>query len=277
MYKIITDQGADIPKEMFTDNLIKIPLAISIYDREINFDIYNDEQMCALYKYLGHGGNAYSRAQTKQEAVDIIDKQLQHGSDILIITSSPYISATANQILLAVEELRPKYKNQTIEVVNSLSASVGEGQLVSVAQRSNGNVHEVAMKIANLTDRVRYFICLKDKTSFQAGGRLSGTDKFDEENYNVLYLPKDGLYKIYNVFSSFHTFEESICELIIEDSPIYDNVVFVGHGSNIVQAERLCEMIEAKTGARAFKVYANAVSAVHTGDNFIQIGYIAKS
>ena len=66
--------------------------------------------------------------------IDFVEPYLQAGEDVLHLCFSSGLSGTYESVERGAAELREKYPDRTILVVDSLAASMGEGLLLYYAQ-----------------------------------------------------------------------------------------------------------------------------------------------
>ena len=66
---------------------------------------------------------------------DTVEPLLQAGKDVLILAFSSGLSTTCNSAEVAAEELRERYPQRKLYVVDTLCASLGQGLLVWLAAR----------------------------------------------------------------------------------------------------------------------------------------------
>ena len=127
-YQIITDSGCDFTKEKYEAlGLIAAPLTVNF--RGETYPDRNDDSLRDMYADLRTGEVATTSAVNPEQWQEIMEPLLEKGEDILVLTFSSGLSTTYQSASIAAQELRERYPERTISVVDSLCASLGQGLL----------------------------------------------------------------------------------------------------------------------------------------------------
>ncbi|WP_425539639.1 DegV family protein [Microaceticoccus formicicus] len=148
MIKIITDDGADVPVRYVEQyNLDILPIAIN--DGEHEF--FNGVNITKDDVYNGmREGKVYKTAQvTLSKLIEVFTKYASEGVPVIYLPLSSGISGTYSTAVIAMNDVLEKFPDAKIEVVDSLSATFGEGML--------------AIKLAKLRDKGMEFESLVEK------------------------------------------------------------------------------------------------------------------
>ena len=108
--------------------------------------------------------------------MDFFEKLLQTG-DVLHIAFTSGQSGSVHNAFLAAEELREKYPDRKLVVIDSLCSSSGYGLLVDCAAdlRDEGkSLDEVAQWVLDNRNKVHHQFFSSDMTQFRRTGRVSG-------------------------------------------------------------------------------------------------------
>ena len=103
---------------------------------------------------------------------------LQAGTDILYLAISAGISGTWSGGQTAAEILQKKYPLRKIRVVDTISATIGEGMMVreAVAMRDAGaSLDEIAAHVERRKTEIRQYFMVDDLNFLKRGGRLSSS------------------------------------------------------------------------------------------------------
>ena len=127
-YALITDSAADLSDHLLQAmGVISIPLNVFMKD--------SPAQPCTLrgaafYDALKSGQVACTSAANLSVFRETFSKILEDGKDILYISFSSPLSCMCVTARIAAEELHQEYPTRRIVIVDSLSASLGQGLLV---------------------------------------------------------------------------------------------------------------------------------------------------
>ncbi len=128
-YQIITDSCCDFPNEAYEElDLIKIPLVVE-FRGQVNDD-RNDDSLKEMYDGLRNGESAKTAAVNPQRWAEAIEPVLSGGEDALVLSFSSGLSTTFQSAMIAAQELMERYPDRKVRVVDTLSASMGQGLLV---------------------------------------------------------------------------------------------------------------------------------------------------
>lgn len=170
---------------IFTDGDVDLP---SPYDKEISylpqyyyFDesmIYGDEQVLSREEFFGQLSTrrAYTAGVNPDFARKSFEAALQEGRDILCITVSSAISGSCSTICMVADELRLQYPEAGIEVIDSLSATLGSGFLCvdAIEMKAQGiPLQEAAAMIRERVKLIDVFFVVDDFKYLVQGGRVS--------------------------------------------------------------------------------------------------------
>lgn len=167
----------DMPKEYFAENNLPCISYHYIIDGEEYLDdcgqsIPFDE----FYERIRNGAMPTTSQINASEFGQFFEQFLKEGKDVLHISMSSGISGTCNSAFNAATEMREKYPERTILVVDSLAASAGYGLLVDslVTMRDNGATIEETYQFAEENKlKVHHWFYSTDLTHFKRGGRIS--------------------------------------------------------------------------------------------------------
>ncbi len=170
---------------IFTDGDVDLP---SPYEKEISylpqyyyFDdnmIYGDEQVLsreAFFEQLS-SRRAYTAGVNPDFARKSFEAALEAGKDILCIAVSSALSGSYSTICMVADELRAAYPQSRIEVIDSLSATLGSGFLCvdAIELRAKGMpLAETAEEIRRRVGLIDVFFVVDDFKYLVQGGRVS--------------------------------------------------------------------------------------------------------
>ncbi len=135
MFKIITDNGADLPVGFMQEKGIYCIYLSTILDGEIING--KDRQLPApeFYRMLREGAKPSTSQVNPEDAKEYFVSHIDEADEFLYIGLSSGLSGTVGSVKIGAEEIMEKYPGKKIEVVDSLSGSLGEGLLVWYAAK----------------------------------------------------------------------------------------------------------------------------------------------
>ena len=134
-YRITTDSTCDMPREFYTEHSIPcIGLGFQINGKEYREGSEDCMPIHDFYEALRGGAQSTTMQVNTYDFIDFVEPYLQAGEDVLHLCFSSGLSGTYESVERGAAELREKYPDRTILVVDSLAASMGEGLLLYYAQ-----------------------------------------------------------------------------------------------------------------------------------------------
>lgn len=134
-YVLFTDSTADLTAELVQELGVQV-LPMSFHLNGSDYKNYPDNRELAPHDFYDalRAGGVSTTSQINQVAfTEAFEPVLQSGRDVLYLAFSSGLSGTCHSAVLAAEELREKYPGRTVEVIDTLQASMGEGLAVYYA------------------------------------------------------------------------------------------------------------------------------------------------
>ena len=179
-YVIMTDSCCDLTDRMARDlELEVLPLTMHMDGQDYPNDlagtaISNQE----FYKRIRAGKLATTSAVNVGQFQDAMRRVLESGRDIVCVCFSSALSTTYQSAVIAAEDLRAEFPEAEIHVVDSLSASLGQGLLLylAVEQKRKGlPAAELAQWVEDNRLTVCHWFTVDDLNFLKRGGRVSAT------------------------------------------------------------------------------------------------------
>ncbi len=211
MYTIYTDTCANLPAGMIAQfGISVIPLHYTLNGKTYPSPDAGEEPMDGkkYYDAMRKGASVKTSMINTSAFVSAFQTSLSAGMDVLYIGISSGISGTHQAALAAASELREKFPDRKIAVIDTRAASLGEGLPVLFATRlreAGASFDEAVRQTeANSTSICQYFT-VEDLMYLKKGGRISGAAaivgnilqvkpilKGDEEGKIVLFRKERG-------------------------------------------------------------------------------------
>ena len=180
-YVIYADSALDINKKILKDWKVK-RIELSLMFNDSTKELLNCEiEETDFYKKMRSGKTAKTSAVNTQTFVDVFEKELLEGKDVVYIAFSSGLSTTYNSGVAASRELAEKYPERKVLVVDSLAASAGYGLLtyLATAKRDEGATAEEVVKfVEDIRLKIAHWFTVDDLVYLKRGGRISPTVAF---------------------------------------------------------------------------------------------------
>ncbi|MEG1394532.1 MAG: DegV family protein [Clostridia bacterium] len=284
---IFTDITSDIPQDIsakYTDFEI-LPFSFSLDDDHYD-NINNFLPIQEFYERMKKGAKATTSMLSQYLCNEKMEEKLSAGYDVLYISFSSALSGTFNAASLVARELKEKYPDRKIQVIDSLNASSGEGLLINyvVKKRDSGaTFDELVQYTTDILDHVCSYFSVDDLKHLARMGRVSKTAAFIGEIAQikpVLYVNKLGeLVPITKVMSRRKVYRALIDKMEEKMLPIAEqNLIYIGHGACFDDATLLKNMLLEKFGSNLDIVITDIGSVIgsHTNAGVIALFFLGK-
>ena len=282
-YIITTDNNSDLPDEYYKENHVGCTYLSYAMDGK-NYTHDNFLPVHEFYDAM-RGGSLPTTSQVNPEAARaLMEPILKEGKDILHIAFSSGLSGSYNSSKIAAEELEEKYPNRKIIVVDSLSASLGQGLLVHMAVQKKAQGEEMEA-VADWLEKHKLNIVniftVDDLNHLHRGGRVSKTTAVVGSMLNIkpmIHIDEEG--KLI-VFGKVRGRKKALLELVrLMDEKIGSykdqcDTIFVSHGDCEDEARFVAEKIGEKYNLKT--VLINTVGATigaHSGPGTVALFFM---
>ncbi len=196
-YVITTDNNSDLPEKYLKDHGVGcMYLSYSMDGKNYTHENFLPEH--EFYEAMRNGSMPTTAQVNPENAKALLEPYLKEGKDILHIAFSSGLSGTYNSSRIAAEELMEEYPDRRIIVVDSLSASLGQGLLVWLAQQKK----ELGQTLEDVADwaeknklKMVHLFTVDDLNHLYRGGRVSRTTAIVGSMLNikpVLHVDNEG-------------------------------------------------------------------------------------
>ena len=261
-YIIVTDSSADLPKSYLKEhNVTCVSLKYTIDG--ITYDNDDDEAAATFYQKVRNKSMPTTSQVNPDEAIEHFRKIVGISKNILCLVFSSGLSGTCNSFMMAARELMEEDESINIRVVDTLSASMGQGLMVykAVCLKEQGkSLNEVADYIEAHIKNFTQVFTVDDLDHLYRGGRLSKTASVVGSMINlkpVLHVNEEGrLENMFNVRGrkkSLHALVDYM-EKTMGSYREENDIVFISHADNKQDAEFVAEEIRKRFGIEKFMI-----------------------
>ena len=282
-YQIVTDSCCDLLPEMYDQlNLTLVPLTMEFQGKIV--DDRSDDSLKEVYAALRAGDAAKTSAVNPDRWANAMEPHLAAGTDVLVLAFSSGLSTTYQSAVIAAGELREKYPERTIYVVDTLCASLGQGLLVWYAckKRDEGMSLE---ELHTWAEENKFHLChwftVDDLMYLKRGGRISAATAVIGTMLKVkpvLHMDDEG--HLINMFKvrGRKAALEAIADKLGELGKGYDNsTVFICHGDCLEDARYVEKLVREKYGVKdVFINYTGAVIGSHSGPGTVSVFFMGE-
>ncbi len=274
----------DMPEKYFKErNIAYVCFHFYIGGKMYMDDLGRSMSFSAFYSRMADGDATKTSQVNVEEYTNHFAKFLDEGKDVLHFALSSCISGTVNSANIAMNELKEKYPDRKIIIIDSMAASGGYGLLVDKAAdlRDEGkSIDEIAEYILENRLRLHHWFFTTDLTYLIRGGRVGKVSGFFGNMLNIcplLNVNNEGkLVPRYKIRTKKKVIEACVEQMMlhVEDGPEYKGKCFINHANCLEDARMVAALIEKKIPALKDKIVINFIGTTigaHTGPGTVAL------
>lgn len=253
-YVITTDNNADLPDQYLEEHQV----GCTYLSYSMNGQNYTHENFLPVHEFYEamRKGAMPTTAQVNPETAKMfMEPYLKEGKDILHIAFSSGLSGTYNSTRIAADELQEEYPDRKIIVVDSLSASLGQGLLVWLAQQKKElgqTMEDVADWVEKNKLKMVHLFTVDDLNHLYRGGRVSRTTAIVGSMLNikpVLHVDNEGKLTAIGKVRGRKKALQELVKLMDEKIGSFGagcDTIFISHGDCEQDAQYVAEKVKEK-------------------------------
>lgn len=177
-YLIYSDVSLDIEREFAKkEDICFVPMEYMVGEDSFRCtELQSDEAMHEFYEKLRQKQETRTSQITPVHYMDCFEPLVKEGKGLIYLCLSSGLSDTFSSASLAVQELKDKYEEVHIEVVDTLGATGGMGLLAELAVRNREQGMSLEENAADLRKHaldIQYWFKVEDLMYLLRGGRVS--------------------------------------------------------------------------------------------------------
>ena len=282
-YKILTDSCCDFPPQRYRElGLISLPLSITF--RGETYPDRNDDSLRDMYAGLRAGEAASTAAANPQQWEEALEPVLASGEDALILAFSSGLSTTYQSACIAADEMKERFPERKILVVDSLCASLGQGLLAYYAARKRDEglgLEELKAWLEDNKLHLCHWFTVNDLMYLKRGGRINAATAIMGTMLSIkpiLHVDDEGHLISVGKARGRKASIAALADKAAELGQGYDNsLMFISHGDCREDAEALAALVKERCGVN--EVYINYVGAVigsHSGPGTLALFFLGQ-
>ena len=289
-YVLTCCSTADLSKDYFEKrNIPYVCFHFTMDGVEYMDDLGQSMPFEEFYARIAAGSMPTTSLVNTEQFIAFFEPFLKEGKDILHLTFSSGLSGTYASAILARDELKERYPERKLIVVDSLGASSGYGLMVDTLadMRDNGvSLQDAADWIEAHKLNMHHWFFSTDLTHYKRGGRISQTAFVVGSilGINPLMNMDDGghLTPRFKINGKKRVMREIVkqMELHAENGLDYDQKCFISNSACLEDAKTVASLVEQTFPKLNGKVLINSVGTVvgsHTGPGTVALFFWGDS
>lgn len=288
-YLLTCDTAVDLNLEYLkSKNIPFVSFHYNLEGKDYTDDLGQSLSYEDFYKKIDNGAMPVTSQVNIAEGIDFFEPLLKEGCDILHLAFSSGLSGTYNSVYNAAEELKEKYPDRKIVVIDSLAASSGYGLLLDAMiekKEAGASLEELAEFAEAEKLRVQHWFYTTDLTHFKRGGRISATACAIGNLLNLcplMNVDAEGKLAVqYKIKGKKKAAKEAVQKMLenCEDGKDYSKKCFISNSGCREDAEYLASLLKEtfpniKDGVQIFDI--GTIIGTHTGRGTVALFFFGN-
>ncbi|WP_374718227.1 DegV family protein [Neobacillus sp.] len=280
--KILADSACDLPKSFYEENKVTLfPLKVEINNQEFE-DVKNIDPK-TVYEAIRNGSIPKTSQVSPLLFQEVFTQMAENNEKGIYIAFSSQLSGTYSTAVMILDQVKEKYPNFDLTIVDSKCASLGQGLIVKEAARlaaNNVSKEEILKKVQFMADHMEHLFTVEDLDYLAKGGRVSKASAFLGGLLNIkpILNVEDGKLVPIEKIRGKKKVLRRLIELMEERGENFrDQIIGISHADSEETAIEVKGMIEEEF--RPKEVYISSIGSAigaHTGAGTISIFFLNK-
>lgn len=284
---IVVDSCCDLPLTYIEENsdyIDVIGMPVSIEGVDYIDDLGKTFKHEMLYKKLREGIMPSTAQINTYRFSQLFEKHVGENKSIIYIGLSSSMSGTNNNAIQSIELVKETYPDADIQVMSSISASIGQGLLAIKAVemlKNKSSANEVFKWLEDNEIYANHWFAVNDLNYLKNGGRITPAQAAVGTLLNVkpiLIVDNDGTLRS---FTKIKGRKKSIKFLLNKFKEHYDqekcDKILIGHGNTEAEAIQLKNMLSEHIGEdKIIVTELSATIASHVGPGMLALGFMGS-
>ena len=285
-YVILTDSCCDLSAQMAEELGVQVmPMRLLLDDQEyLNYLDGREIGFKEFYDRVRGGSMPTTSALNVGEFEEAMRAILETGKDVLYLGFSSGLSTTYQSSVIAAEGLRSEFPDSKIIVVDTLTASMGQGLLVYLCaqQKKAGKTME---EVRDYAEEIKLNIChlvtVDDLNHLNRGGRVSAATALFGTMLTIkpiIHVDNEGhlinVGKARGRKASLMTLADEMAKTAINPA---EQTVIISHGDCIDDVNTLADELRSRMGVKEVVInYIGPVIGSHTGAGVVALFFVGE-
>jgi len=284
-FTILVDTSYDLPQEYIDEHDLKV-IAIPFHLNGVTHDDgrWQDISDKEFYDALAHGGVAGTTLINPETFIQVFTEYAKNNEELLCISLSSGLSGTAQNAVIALNEVKETYPDCKIFPVDGLNAAGGTGlvTVLAVNKRAEGaSAEETAKWLEERRHSCFSLFTVDDLMYLHRGGRLSKLQAVAGSIIGIkplLNVHPDGSLKLKDKArgrkAALETLIGQMARSLHPDTKL--DTVIISHSNCLEDANKVAEMVKSKAEVNTMHiVMMGPVIGAHVGPGCIALFFEA--
>lgn len=287
LFDVSSDSTCDLKKSYREERHIWfVPLTFTM-EKDGNIEEYYDDfseesEYVSFFEKVSDGAFPRTAKLNYEAHMAHFTRMAEAGvKDVLHFMISSGLANTITITRQAAEDIKKKYPDFNVYPVDPLTATIGQGMLVSMAAdcRDKGMTAQATYEyLTEARNRIQHCIIPADLFYLKKGGRVSAVSAAVGTMLNIkpmLVFDAEGKLSVVEKNKGMKKSYYRVLEHLNKAPMDENNRVVVVHTNNEEGANALASLIEEKTGVKPFVTIMGPVIGSHVGPGSVSCGWLS--
>lgn len=287
MYTLFFDTDCDITPEIakqYGAKLISMPYTVNGKEIKpyVDYEKYDAHELNDLMR---KGVLPTTSALSPEDYKQYFEPEFKEGKDILYVHFSAVMSATFNSLRLALEDLKEKYPDRKVDLIDTKGITLGSLSLcMSMGQlyKEGKSVEEIKKWAEVNVDKQAFYFFADNLKFFAKSGRVGGFSAFMGGLIGIkpiIYIGTDGKMTSIGKAKGRKAALQKILDYVIElEEDIKKYPVIIAHGDAMYLVDEFIPMLKKQFGEdlQVMVEDVNPTAVCHCGPDTLGVTFHAK-
>ena len=284
MIKIIVDSCSSMSLvEAKEKNIEVIPMTFEMNEKIIN-PLNNEIDPQEFYdKLKDHSTVVKTSCIAPQVFYEAFEKHVKDNNEVIFISLSKGLTAGFNNAVMAKEMILEEYPNAKVEIINSLSGSIGIKIVIEKAIElinKNLSIDEIKIELDNLANKVYSAFTIGSLYHLYRGGRLRLASLLTGNLLRIkpiITTNSEGKLEKKETHLGSNKAISGMVDLVVENIDNNYKDIYVGYTNNLEDAKKFVSKIKEKLPeANIILEIIDETMGCHCGPNTIAVFFVKK-
>lgn len=284
MIKIIVDSCSSMSLvEAKEKNIDVIPMTFEMNEKIIN-PLNNEIDPQEFYdKLKDHSTVVKTSCIAPQVFYEAFEKYVKDNNEVIFISLSKGLTAGFNNAVMAKEMILEEYPNAKVEIINSLSGSIGIKIVIEKAIElinKNLSIDEIKIELDNLANKVYSAFTIGSLYHLYRGGRLRLASLLTGNLLRIkpiITTNSEGKLEKKETHLGSNKAISGMVDLVVENIDNNCKNIYVGYTNNLEDAKKFVSKIKERLPeANIILEIIDETMGCHCGPNTIAVFFVKK-
>lgn len=278
--KILADSACDLTDDYYNElDIEMVPLTVHLDDKEYKDGIEITPK--EVYDAMRQGASPKTSQVSPQTFKSIFTSYAKENKPLVYLAFSSELSGTYQTAKMMELEVKEKYPESTLHVIDTKCASIGYGLVILRAARlakAGAGVKEIIDIATYHATHMEHIFTVDDLEYLYRGGRVSKTAAFVGSLLKIkpiLHVDDGKLIPLEKMRGSKKLFSRMLDIMEERGTDFQNQTIGISHGDDLERATQLANMIKERFDADTIIIeMVGAVIGAHSGPGTIALFFL---